>query len=731
MKKFEFFLLLGLLCLCPKLSAQHMPTRVFPTPQEIEVTNQPFISADFRITGLKSVDSVAISFLKEILPFGSTKKAIPIKISLLKDKQAVLQRSGAYRLKITDKSISIEIKDDRSLFYAVQTIKQLVSKTNDGKIKLYPCMITDYPDVAYRGTVEGFYGTPWSFDDRIEQLRFYGKIKMNTYIYGPKDDPYHSSPSWREPYPAAEAKQIEALVAEANRNKVDFVWAIHPGKDIQWNKNDSIAVLNKFEMMYGLGIRSFAVFFDDISGEGTQPEKQAGLLNYIHNEFIKIKKDVNPLIMCPTEYNKSWSNPKPNTYLDILGEKLDPSILVMWTGDRVVGDITLEGLNWVNTRIKRNAFVWWNFPVSDYVRDHLLMGPSYGLDIHAKDAMSGFVSNPMDKPEASKVGIFGAAMYAWNLSDYDSNKEWIAVCNLIMHEAPEAFKVFCDHNSDPGINGHRYRRDESVESKPVVEKYLKELSEDNFPQKESEVLACLFKQIAETPATIRAKSTNESLIKEIDPWLIQFEHLGLAGSVSLKMASAWKSKNTNDAEKYYSELTSLLEKMQIIDKQYNQNEWQPGVKTGSLVLKPFIIELYRLVGEDLKLSKNNNLATSIIFTNIDQISLVPIKTIDNDVNIVPLLEPIKIKPGEYIGILIAADKKIAKAQLNLPSPTLDWQCLEWSENGQTWEQINGKTELMLGNEAFSVSPKAKYLRLRNDSSSEQIFNLKNFRITTK
>jgi len=356
-----------------------MPTRVFPTPQEIEVANQPFTSTDFRMTGLKSVDSVAISFLKEILPFGSGKKTIPIKITLLRDKQAELQRSGAYRLKITEKSISIEIKDDRSLFYAAQTIKQLGSKTNDGKIKLYPCMITDYPDVLYRGTVEGFYGTPWSFNDRIEQLRFYGKIKMNTYIYGPKDDPYHSSPSWREPYPAAEAKQIEALVAEANRNKVDFVWAIHPGKDIQWNKNDSIAVLNKFEMMYGLGIRSFAVFFDDISGEGTQPEKQAGLINYIHNEFIKIKKDVNPLIMCPTEYNKSWSNPKPNTYLDILGEKLDPSILVMWTGDRVVGDITLEGLNWVNTRIKRNAFVWWNFPVSDYVRDHLLMGPPMAL----------------------------------------------------------------------------------------------------------------------------------------------------------------------------------------------------------------------------------------------------------------------------------------------------------------------------------------------------------------
>lgn len=74
MKKFEFFLLLGLLCLCPKLSAQHMPTRVFPTPQEIEVTNQPFISADFRITGLKSVDSVAISFLKRYCHLAPLKK---------------------------------------------------------------------------------------------------------------------------------------------------------------------------------------------------------------------------------------------------------------------------------------------------------------------------------------------------------------------------------------------------------------------------------------------------------------------------------------------------------------------------------------------------------------------------------------------------------------------------------------------------------------------------------
>lgn len=63
-------------------------------------------------------------------------------------------------------------------------------------------------------------------------------------------------------------------------------------------------VIKKFEMMYKLGVRSFAVFFDDIFGEGKRGDMQALLLNKINNEFVKVKKDVTPLVMCPTEYNR-------------------------------------------------------------------------------------------------------------------------------------------------------------------------------------------------------------------------------------------------------------------------------------------------------------------------------------------------------------------------------------------------------------------------------------------
>lgn len=68
--------------------------------------------------------------------------------------------------------------------------------------------------------------------------------------------------------------------------------------------------------------------------------------------------------MCPTEYNKSWSNPAKGSYLDILGEKLQPSIHIMWTGDRVISDITSAGMDSINARIKRPAYIWWNFPVA-------------------------------------------------------------------------------------------------------------------------------------------------------------------------------------------------------------------------------------------------------------------------------------------------------------------------------------------------------------------------------
>ena len=126
------------------------------------------------------------------------------------------------------------------------------------------------------------------------------------------------------PYPEKEAEQIKELIEACRRNRVDFVWAIHPGQDNKWNEEDYQNLVNKFNWMYDLGVRAFALFFDDISGEGTNPVKQTELLNRLTADFVKAKGDVAYLTVCPTDYSKLWANPTPQGPLAIYGNTLDP-----------------------------------------------------------------------------------------------------------------------------------------------------------------------------------------------------------------------------------------------------------------------------------------------------------------------------------------------------------------------------------------------------------------------
>lgn len=716
------------------VQAQILPQDLYPQPQEMTLSSQQYVPAHgYRLKGIPNPDADAVSLLKEVLPLSQTSKALPLEIKKIKAKTSEMKRSGAYTLDITKKGISIEIADDRSLFYAAQTLKQLAGYNEAGQRTLPLCFIKDYPDVLHRGTVEGFYGEPWSHADRIEQLRFYGKLKMNTYIYGPKDDPYHSSPNWREPYPAEQARQIQELTAEAARNKVDFVWAIHPGQDIQWNLTDSTHILSKFDKMYDLGVRAFAVFFDDISGEGAKADKQAGLLNYIQKEFISKKADVQPLIMCPTEYNRAWAT---TDYLDVLGEQLDPAVQIMWTGDRVVYDITLEGLEWVNKRIRRPAYVWWNFPVSDYCRNHLLMGPAYGLDTKAVNAMCGFVANPMERAEASKVGIFGAGLYAWNMQAYDPETAFLQACEFIMPQASLGFRTFCEHNSDPGPNGHLYRRDESVRYKQPAASFLEAYKKGIFKEIEANRMGALFSQITVAPDMIYSQGNNKALVVEINPWLLQFKLLGKTGTAALRMAHAWYEKDRATTWQRYLDVTALLDSMKIVNRSFNQNPYQKGVKTGSQVLTPFIQELYLQTGRNLLASDETpadevKMSIASTLTNVAQLRHQPFTDDDNKIAYVPLYEVIRVEPGEYIGLGWEIQKEAASFNFNMPKSNQEGRLFEWSEDGKNWIPMPEISTENAKETLTSIDPKARYIRMRNASDKQMQLYVMGFNVTTK
>lgn len=472
--------------------------------------------------------------IKEDLSFLSLRSVgVPLNISVGKTAvcRGVRPVSGAYSLRVRRQGIDIVGYDDTGVFYGIQTLRQVLESPISQNGKTVPCLeVNDYPVFPYRGIVEGFYGTPWSHKVRLSLIDFYGRYKLNTYVYGPKDDPYHSSPNWRKPYPADQARNIHELVEACDKNRVEFVWAIHPGKDIKWNEEDYNNLKHKFDLMYQLGVRSFAIFFDDISGEGTNPAKQVELLNRLTKEFVKVKGDVSPLIICPTDYSRAWANPTPEGSLSVYGRTLDPSVRVFWTGDVVCSDITRSTLAWVNSRIKRPALVWWNYPVTDYVRHIVLQGPVYGLEntITAGE-MTGLLSNPMEHGEASKLALYSVADYAWNPTAYNALDSWERGLAVMAPQAKDAYRTFAIHSADTETG---YRRDESWETTTF--------SLGHYTQQQYDDLMREFEKIEKVPAQLEQGLANRSLLSELRPWLTEFGKLGTRGKNALKLMEMFK-----------------------------------------------------------------------------------------------------------------------------------------------------------------------------------------------
>ncbi|WP_304407844.1 beta-N-acetylglucosaminidase domain-containing protein, partial [Bacteroides acidifaciens] len=197
-------------CLSCALTAFSQNISLQPAPQELITRDKTVaLPAIYQLVGEKEANPHAVEILKELLHGKqSTKNGLRIYIgekgdkSIRKYSRLIPNCDEAYYLSVTDKEIVLAGNDERGTYYALQTFVQLLK---DGKLP--EVEIKDYPSIRYRGVVEGFYGTPWSHQARLRQLKFYGENKMNTYIYGPKDDPYHSAPNWRLPYPEKEAAQ--------------------------------------------------------------------------------------------------------------------------------------------------------------------------------------------------------------------------------------------------------------------------------------------------------------------------------------------------------------------------------------------------------------------------------------------------------------------------------------------------------------------------------------------
>lgn len=617
--------------------------RVYPTPQEVTLTDVTIKApASVALNPANGFDADALRVLSAAFKVEPTAE---FKISWSLDK--TLPAEG-YTLVLTKQGAVVSAADASGIFYAMQTFRQLfASGTAQG------VAIRDWPAIPFRGTVEGFYGQPWSFEARKSQFRFYGDWKMNTYIYGPKDDPYHGfSTKWRDPYPETEAKRIAELVKVAKENKVNFVWAVHPGRDIQWQDNsDIMACVAKFEMMYKLGVRSFAVFFDDIGGEGARAEKQVELLNTVNRLFVRTKPDVTPLILCPTQYNKAWSG---GPYLKTLGTGLDADIMVMWTGNSVCTDITKESMEWINNELGRKAYIWWNWPVADYCRTaHLLLGRTYGLDPENAPLYSGFVSNPMDKPEASKIGLFGVADYVWNPTAFKSGQAWRDGIRRLFPYCHKAVQVFAEHNSDQGPNGHGYRREESVTIRPAVERLTAALKAGKeLPADDVKAVQAEFKAMADAGETILKTCKNKLFMDDVTNWCEVFVNVGRSGEALMKALAG----ECSEAEAIQVLIAARASSAAVSAAHAAKPFQKKPTEVATLVMMPWhnlaAETVYNRLWQTVAGKPAPKVETKAyeFITNMDSLKNLAVKRDGIYVRLPKVHEPKTVNPGDWFGI---------------------------------------------------------------------------------
>ena len=490
--------------------------------------------------------------------------------------------------------------DSDGTYYAAQTLRQLA-----GHHALAAVSVLDNPLMRLRGVIEGFYGSPWTQAERLDLLAFAGQLKMNTYVYAPKDDPYHRE-KWRDPYPADKLAQLGALVDQANAHHVRFTFAVSPGVSICYSDPADIAALEaKLGAMYELGVRSFSIPLDDISytkwncdGDASKygppsaaaaAQAHVDLLNAVQKDFLDTRAGNKPLQMVPTEYG----DVKETTYKSTIRAKLDPRIEIMWTGTDVIPpDITVADASKAAAVWGRKVFVWDNYPVNDYgqAEGRLLLAPYAQREPGLHEQLSGIVLNPMNQEAASKVALFGGADFTWHDTGYTPGPTSTAAAEYLSggdHATVQALLAFFDlEHLAPTFGSEPWQP-----QAPELARRLAEFRATwNAGDKDGAVRALrpYADLIAHAPAQIRRGVTDDAFVADCQPWLDALSLWGKAFVDTLDALQARLDGDDDAATRGFDSAAELADQASKIETIPGETRPQGPVRVGDGVLDTFL-----------------------------------------------------------------------------------------------------------------------------------------------
>ncbi|HZC73096.1 MAG TPA: protein O-GlcNAcase [Jatrophihabitans sp.] len=289
----------------------------------------------------------------------------------------------------------------------------------------------DLAALRLRGTIEGFYGPPWTHAQRLAHLAFSAEAGFNTFVYAPKDDPFHRA-RWREPYPEAELSRLAELTRAADGFGLDLICALHPALDMRFSDDaDQATLVAKAAQLHAAGVSAFALLFDDVPQQLSDPADIAAFgsgpagCGAAHGatcaqftaRFLSPREIARPPLVCPTDYAGLAASP----YRDAFARTAPDDVVITWTGaDIVVGSVSRADIDAAAASYRRRLVLWDNFPVNDFEPSRLFLGPLAGRTSDLRGApLHGVIANAMIEAVPSRISLATVADWAVDPAGYE------------------------------------------------------------------------------------------------------------------------------------------------------------------------------------------------------------------------------------------------------------------------------------------------------------------------
>lgn len=604
-----------------------------------------------------------------------------------------------------------------SAFYGLASLEQMLEQ-REGNM-LPAVVIEDYAHACYRGVVEGFYGFPYSMESRLNLLRFMKRYKMNYYVYGPKADPYHAG-NWRVNYPETvteqqrhhghvTASEIGEMARVAGECGVDFVWAIHPtlgssSVNLSWVDD----IMKKFTQLHSLGVRHFGVSVDDMSGH---PQNQAQLPHLVQqaidarwNTEQTVDADrVGNLLFVPTCYALNYNAHYSLTPV----REIDPKVEVAFTGYDCFSNLRSSSFATMASLIGRDPIFWWNNPVNDDYDNWLYMhemDSRWTIEQHgAVSHMRGFMLNPMNQGQVSKIAIFSGADYSWNPDSYDSPASWEAALRAIVGNddvrvgALKDFIRVMSHYTPAGVSSPQ-----GEELEALYTAFRQAYSAGNVP--ECDELREAMDAALRACAIIRSfkDSDNENLALfyiDILPWLEKVEEMCSIVSGSIKcICGSDEIDNWSQSAKLASRASSIHSRFIMTSLEGSGTstyEVAKEVMPTPSGLDPFVDFLAGIIGSHSPRLPERDRSPKVI-TNIADPAPEAAFTASGAERSLSGLAGLEMLPGEYVGVALGRIESVTVESVELPEGAV----LEWSISGKDWTPAE-----------FNAATPAAYLRV--------------------